>query len=185
MRALILFIVTLFFLGGCSTLHVDHDYDPSYDFSRLAKAAVVYAPNGDGTISLAQQRFAMAIEETLREKGFVLTDRDHADFIMLFHLNVTEKRQLVTDYELVGLYPYHPYYYGTGMVPVTREYRWKEAKIVIDAVDPDGNKIFWRGLATDRLHTFKTPEERVRYTREVVAEILKNFPPTSTDQGEK
>ena len=183
MIRLFLAMLSLFFLSACSSLHVDHDYNPAYDFSKLKKVAIVYAQSDDGTISLAQQRFAAAIKETMERKGFAVTDREHADFLMVFHLNVTEKRQLVTDYEMVGLYPYHPYYYGAGVVPVTREYTWNEAKIVIDAIDPDGNKIFWRGLATDRLHHFETPQERMRYTREVVARILENFPPTH--QGEK
>jgi len=184
MIRLFLSVLALFFLSACSSLHVDHDYNPSYDFSGLKKVAIVYAQSSDGTISLAQQRFATAIRETMQRKGFVVTDRDHADFLMVFHLNVTEKRQLVTDYEMVGIYPYYyPYYYGGGMVPVTREYTWTEAKIVIDAIDPDGNKIFWRGLATDRLHSFETPQERMKYTEEIVTEILKHFPPTH--QGEK
>ncbi|WP_456452965.1 DUF4136 domain-containing protein [Hydrogenimonas sp.] len=180
----------LLLLAGCSSLQVSSDYDPEFDFSRLRKAAILYPESKDDVITLAQQRFAAAIEEELKRKGFTVTDRRHADFLVLFHLNVTERRQLVTDYEMVGLYPYayYPHWYGGyGMaVPVTREYTWTEGKFVVDVIDPKGNRIVWRGVATDRLKEFDTPQERAAYIRQVVAQVLKNFPPhTSQPQGEK
>ncbi|WP_353662126.1 DUF4136 domain-containing protein [Hydrogenimonas sp. SS33] len=178
MRSFLTLLLALW-LGGCSGLQVSTDYNPSYDFGHLKKAAILYAQSEDGVISLAQQRFARAIREVLRQKGFEITDRSHADFIVLFHLDVTRQRQIVTDYEMVGLYPYYPAYYGYygGVVPVTREVTYDEAKIVIDAVDPQGNRIFWRGVATDSLHDFDTPEERMAYIRSVVEKILSRFPP--------
>ena len=185
-RRVFLIAALIGLLTGCSSLQVSTDYNPDYDFSRLKKVAILYPKSNDDVISLAQQRFARAIRDVMRHKGFEVTDKAHADFYMLFHLNVTQKRQVVTDYEMVGLYPYRPYFYGYGVaVPVEREYTWTEGKFIIDAVDPHGNKIFWRGIATDRLHDFKTPEERMAYIKKVVADVLKNFPPTTSSKGAK
>ena len=183
---ILLALLTALFTG-CSTLKVANDYDPGYDFAQVHNVAVVYAQSDDGVISLAQQRFARALREALQSKGYRVTGRDEADLLMFFHLNVTEKRQIVTDYELVGLYPYYPAYYGYygGVVPVTREYTWDEAKIVIDAVDPHGNRVVWRGVATDHLKSFDTPEERMAYIRDVVAKILAQFPPKTSSKGTK
>ena len=179
-------IMLLSLLTGCSSLQVSSDYDPEYDFSHIRKIAILYPESGDHVVTLAQQRFARAIGETLARKGYtVVRDRQKADLLMLFHLNVTERRQLVTDYEMVGLYPYayYPYWYGGyGMVPVTREYTYTEGKFIIDAVDPRGNRIVWRGVATDRLKELKTPEEREAYIRKVVADVLANFPPKPNTQ---
>ncbi len=186
-RRWILLALFTMLVAGCSSLKVGSDYDPQYDFSIIHKIAIVYAPSEDGVVSLAQQRFAKALREALQSKGYEITGRDSADLLMLFHLNVTEKRQIVTDYELVGLYPYYPAYYGYygGVVPVTREYTWNEAKIVIDAVDPHGNRVVWRGVATDRLKSFDTPQERMAYIRDVVTKILADFPPKNSFKGTK
>ncbi|WP_457597732.1 DUF4136 domain-containing protein [Hydrogenimonas sp.] len=173
-------------MAGCSSLQVTSDYNPDYDFSKLHKVAILYPKSDDDVISLAQQRFARAIEETMRRKGFVVTDKQEADFYLLFHLDVTQKRQVVTDYQMVGLYPYYPYYgYGYGLaVPVEREYTWTEGRFIIDAVDPHGNKIFWRGVAVDHLKDFDTPQERMAYIQKVVAEVLADFPPETHTQGD-
>jgi hypothetical protein len=186
-RRLFLYLMALLILAGCSSLRVSSDYDPQYDFSRVHRIAILYPESKDRVITLAQQRFARAIREVLAQKGFkIVDDRKEADLYLLFHLNVTERRQIVTDYEMVGLYPYayYPYWYGGyGMVPVTREYTWTEGKFVIDAVDPRGNRIVWRGVATDRLKELDTPREREAYIRKVVADVLRNFPP-KTDTKE-
>ena len=168
-------------LSGCSTLQVSSDYDPAYDFSGLRSVAILYPASSDGVIGLAQQRFQRAIAQTLREKGFqIVQNRDQADIYILFHLNVTERKQIVTDYQTVGLYPYYPAWYGyPAMVPVTEEYSWQEGKFVVDAVDPKTRRVVWRGVAVDRLKDFKTPRERIEYIRKVVRRIFQNFPPQS------
>lgn len=165
------------FLGACSTMKVSSDYDPTFDFTPLASFAVVYPKSSDGH-SLTQGRIADALVKEMKRKGYRESDKEHADFIVLFHTDVVSKQQVVTDYQMVGYYPYYGGYgWGAPMaVPVTREYNYDEGKIIIDALDPDGNKIFWRAVATDRLKTFDTPQERIEYIRTVVTQSLKSFP---------
>ena len=171
-------IFTLLFFGACSTLQVQHDYNPQYDFSKVHRIAVLYSQSSDHTVSLAQQRFEQAIKSSLRERGFEITDKTHADLYMLFHLDVSTQRQIVTDYQAVGIYPYRLRFYGgTMMIPVQREYTYTEGKIIIDAVDPHGNRVVWRGIATDRLHNFDTPQEKIAYIQKVAQKVLADFPP--------
>jgi len=158
-----LLLATLFLVwSGCSSLNVKSDYDPQFDFSTMKHFAIIYPHNG--AITLTQDRIAKTLSNTMRAKGYLLTDPDHADFYIIFHTDVISKKQIVTDYQTVGLYPY---YYGYGsanrLIPVEHEYTYDEAKIIIDALDPNGNKIFWRGVATDKLRDFKTPQERITY----------------------
>ena len=186
MRLWSVWLALLLLFAGCSSMQVTTDYNPDYDFSKLKKTAILYPKNSDDTVTLAQQRFAKAIAEQMRQKGFIITDKEHADFYTLFHLNVTERRQIVTDYQMVGVYPYYPGYYGYGMaVPIQHEYTWTEGKFIVDTVDPRDNRIFWRGVATDRLKEFDTPRERIEYIRKVVAEVLNNFPPKPNNPKEK
>ncbi len=166
--------------AGCSTMEVDSDYNPKYDFSRLHTFSVIY-PEKDGVSTLTQERIASALVEAMQKKGYVRTDRKDADFYLLFHTDVTEKRQVVTDYQRVGLYPYYGYGpYAPMVVPVQREYEYTEGKIIVDALDPRGNKIFWRGIATDELRSLKTPRERIEYIRKVVDRVLESFPAAKT-----
>ncbi|NPA29152.1 MAG: DUF4136 domain-containing protein [Epsilonproteobacteria bacterium] len=171
------FVFILLIATGCSTLQVKSDYNPDFPFGKLHSVAVLYPKSDNDILSLAQQRFKRAIEETMKAKGYRVTDREHADFFMVFHLDITEKRQVVTDYQMIGLYPYRPFY-GYGMaVPVEREYTWNEGRFILDAVTPRQNTIFWRGIAVDRLHDFDTPQERRAYIQRVVNEVLAKFPP--------
>ncbi len=166
----------MWLLAGCAGLKVQNDCDPQYDFSKVRRFAIVYVQNEDGAVSLARAKRCRAIREILTGKGYEITGREQAELLVVFHLDVTRRRQIVTDYEMVGLYPYYPGYWG-GMVPVTREYTWNEAKIVVDIVDPADNRVVWRSLAVDRLNHFETPQERMAYARKVVAKMFADFPP--------
>ncbi len=169
---LLLSAALLFLVTGCSSLRVSSDYNPGFDFSRLKTFAIVYHKQGNSPM---QQRIVQALTEAFKAKGYVPVSKDKADFYVVFHTNIRNKRQVVTDYQRVGLYPYG---FGTyAMVPIQREYEYKEGKIVVDALDPKTRNIFWRGVATDRLQSFKDPDERMNYARQVAMELLKSFPP--------
>ncbi len=166
----VLFII----IGGCSSIQVKNDYDPGFDFSRLKTFAILYNQSKAGN-SLNQERISKAIKRELDIKGYKETEKKYADFYVVFHTNVTNKTQIVTDYKRVGLYPYR--YWASPRIPVQRQYSYKEGKIIIDALSPKTKQIFWRGIATDRLQSFKSPEERIEYINRVINEVLKSFPP--------
>ena len=171
-------LLTAVFLiwSGCSSLSLQSDYDPKYDFSKLKYFTVIYPQNG--AVTLTQERIAKAVTDEMVSKGFIETDKTHADFYIVFHLDVTTRKQVITDYRTIGLYPYYYGYRASIMtVPLEHEHTCEEARIIIDALDPNGNKIFWRGIATDRFHNFKTSDERKKYIREAVKQIMNAFPP--------
>jgi hypothetical protein len=169
-------IMIVLFLGACSTLKVQTDYNPEYDFSRLETFAVVHKERaGDDTLN--SDRILRAITRTLAEKGYNEHAQQDADFYVLFHTDVRSKTQIDTDYEYVGLFPYGYYgYFPMAMVPTTRVSTYEEAQLIVDIVRPEGNRIIWRGMATDRVKSYKTPQERTRYIDEVISAILKSFP---------
>jgi len=177
MKKLSFSLIFALLLTGCASLRVQSDYDPQFAFQTLHSVAVLYPKSDNRALSLAQQRFHDALAAQLRAKGYRLTDKTHADFYMLFHLDITQKSQIVTDYRMMGLFPYRPFY-GYGMaVPVEREYSWNEGRFIVDAVLPAQNRIIWRAIAVDRLHDFDTPQERQAYIQRVVNEVLAKFPP--------
>ncbi len=161
------------FLSGCSTIHVQNDYNPKYDFSRLRTFSILYDHSSAGS-SLNQDRIAKALKRELEAKGYIETEKKFADFYIVFHTNVKNKTKIVTDYERVGLRSYR--YWAEPRVPVQRQYDYKEGKIIVDALDPKTKQVFWRGTATDMLQSFNTPAERIEYINKVAKEVMSAFP---------
>ncbi len=170
-----LFAVMLLLFAGCSSLQVQNDYNPQYNFSRLESFAIV-SPKRSSVITLTQERLKSAIEEALLEKGYQMAPKQSADFLVVFHTDVTRMKEVVNDYESLGLYPYDYGYWGPAYIPSRYEYTYDEAKIVIDMLDPKSKRVFWRGTATDLLHDFDTPQQRIAYIKGVVRKILAPFP---------
>ncbi len=177
MRRVILFITILFF-AGCSSLRIQNDYNPQFDFKRLKSFAVV-VPKNSSVITLTQERLKRAIKRTLEEKGYKSVPKESADFLVAFHTDVTKIKEIVNDYDSIGIYPYDYGFWGPPYIPTRYEYIYNEAQIVIDAIDPTTKKVFFRGTATDLLRDFKTPEERIAYINSVVRKILASFPSAS------
>lgn len=182
-RIYIIFVmVSTLIFSGCSTLQIQSDEDPDFDFASLKTYAVLKQTKGK-IDSLTYGHIVRAIEKSLDAKGYTRSDRQNADFLIMVHTNVKEKSQVVTDYQDFGIRPYgygcgYGYgVYGGGMVmPVQRSYTYEEGKLMLDAIENADKKIFWRGIATDELHNLDTAKKRIKYIDNVVDQIFKAFP---------
>ncbi len=170
MRYYLFLLVTLLF-GACSTLEVQNDYDPSYDFSKVKSFAIVHKQK-EGEDGLTVKRIEKALEKALEAKGLVASQPQKADLLFLFHLNVMNKTEIYTDYQMVGYGRY-----GGMVISTPRSYNYDEGKLIIDAYDPKINQTVYRVVLTDELKHRKTPKEREKYIDEAIAKALKNFPP--------
>jgi len=169
---------------GCSTLKVDIDYDTAYDFEGKTKYAIAHNDR-ESDNSLVIDRVKSAIQESLSKHSFEEVSKDKADLIFVYHVNVTQRSDIRTDYERVGYgsYGYGFGYggygggYGTRIVAVPSTYRWTEGRLIIDALNPKTNKIVWRGVVSDELtRSETTPDEKTKYINDVVTKLLKKFP---------
>ena len=148
MKVIALLVFSLFF-WGCSSLRVATDYNPDFIFEKLSTYAIVHKEKiGDNT--LKNDRIKRAIHEQMELKGYQTTSRDSADFLILFHTDVTTRKQIDTSYRFVGIYPYYYGFHSMMLMPSTRTHTYKESKLIVDMVDPSNNKIIWRAVATDR-----------------------------------
>ena len=173
----ILFSIFLMLLiSGCSSLKVATDYDPSADLTPPKNFAIIHkALKGEDT--LTSDRIIAALKNELVQQGYKETDKNTADFYLLFHTGVTSKTRIDTDYQHVNMYPYsYGYGYRTVAVPQTRTYTYDEGKLIVDAVVPEKNKIIWRGTAIDYLKHLDTPEEKTAYINKVLKALMKKFP---------
>ena len=165
-------MISLWVFAGCSSLRVNVDYDPDYDFQAQKSFAIAYY-NKEGEDTLFNDRLIRALEVDLQSKGYTKSVKEEADLIVTFHTNVENKVSIDTDYQMIG---YARYGYGGGMVATTRTYNYQKGTLIIDLLNPKDEKIVWRGTATDILKEHKTPQERIEYLNKVVEKTMASFP---------
>lgn len=171
MRYLVGFFIA-FFVSACSTLSVQNDYDPSYDFSKVKSFAVVHKTK-EGENALVAKRIRQALETALEAKNLKKVDAKKADLVFLYHINVTNKTEIYTDYQMVGYGRY-----GGMVISTPRSYNYDEGKLVIDAYDPKINQTVYRVELRDEIKYQKTPMERQAYINKAIQKALEKFPPT-------
>jgi hypothetical protein len=174
----ILILAALIFTG-CTTISVNQDYDPAYDFAKLKTYGFIPITEEAGIDQLNATRLGDAIKENLNTKGYTLSD--NADFgIALFFTKDTK-----TSIQSTGGYGYG-YGYGYrgygGMGGSTYVSQYDEGTLVIDVVDMAKQELVWRGIGTGVLSENPSVEERTANINYAVTEILAQFPPTKTEE---
>ncbi|MBE0572222.1 MAG: DUF4136 domain-containing protein [Ignavibacteriaceae bacterium] len=172
-------ILAALILTSCSSISVNQDYDPAYDFSKLKTYGFIPITEEAGIDQLNATRLGDAIKENLNAKGYTLSE--NADFgIALFFTKDTK-----TSIQSSGGYGYG-YGYGYrgygGMGGSTYVSQYDEGTLVIDFVDMAKQELVWRGVGTGVLDETPTVEERTANINYAVAEILAQFPPTKAEE---
>ena len=185
MRFLFPILISLL-ISGCSSLKVETDFDPNVTMTPPKSFHIVHKAQIDEN-TLTSERIIKALQKELEDQGYQHSSKESADFFILFHTGVTTKSRVTTDYKRVNMYPYsygggfgygYRGYGGHGTVTVaeSKNYTYKEGKLIVDAVFPEGNRIFWRGIAKDQLHSLDNPQERTEYINKVLHTLMKKFP---------
>jgi hypothetical protein len=172
---IVILITAALFLTGCSTISVNQDYDPGYDFSKLKTFGFIPITSEAGIDQINADRLSSAIKSNLGVKGYTLSEQ--ADFgIALFFTKDTK-----TSVQSSGGYGYG-YGYGYrgygGMGGSTYVTQYDEGTLVIDFIDIAENKLVWRGIGTGALSETPSVEERTEKINNAVTQILEQFPPT-------
>jgi hypothetical protein len=168
-------LIAVLFFAGCSTISVNQDYDPTYDFSKLKTFGFIPITEEAGIDQLNATRLGDAIKANLTAKGYTLSD--NADFgIALFFTKDTK-----TSIQSTGAYGYG-YGYGYrgygGMGGSTYVTQYEQGTLVIDFVDMAKQELIWRGVGTGALSESPSIEERTANINNAVTQILAQFPPT-------
>jgi len=172
---IVILMTAALFLTSCSTISVNQDYDPAYDFSKLKTFGFIPITSEAGIDQINATRLSDAIKSNLTAQGYTLSE--NADFgIALFFTKDTK-----TSVQSSGGYGYG-YGYGYrgygGMGGSTYVTQYEEGTLVIDFIDIAENKLVWRGVGTGALSESPSVEERTENINNAVAQILEQFPPT-------
>jgi hypothetical protein len=175
---MIAIVVAIILSPGCSSISVNQDYDPAYDFSKLKTFGFIPITSEAGIDQLNADRLGEALKTNLMAKGFTLAEQ--ADFgIALFFTKSTK-----TDITTTGGYGYgYGYgYRGYGGMGYTDIYQYDEGTLVIDFIDMAENKLVWRGIGSGVMSDNPSVEERTANVNNAVMQILDQFPPDKTQK---
>jgi hypothetical protein len=182
-------------LGGCSTMEISTDYNPSANFSGLRSYNWLPGPQGnpdDPRInnSLLDGRIRSAVESQLAAQGYEKQVSGTPDFFVGYHAAVEKKLDVITidDYyshASVGGPGYRP---GSSLVyghqgrtwggsSQTHVVQYDEGTLILDIVDPQTRKLLWRGSAQAEVNLSGSPEKKQEKVNEAVRRMLERFPP--------
>jgi hypothetical protein len=178
--------VTLF-VGACSGIFVNQDYNPGTDFSALRTWDWMPAPSrptGDRRSQNPEvdMRIRTAVETGLQERGFSRDTTGNPDFRVGYQITLSDR----VDFETVNTYwgPGWGYtgvygaYYGPVMGTSNTYARgYTSGTFVLDFFDVASRELVWRGTAEGNLRDYKTAEEKQERANKVVKRILQQFPP--------
>ncbi len=166
-------------LWSCSRSPVSYDYDPGIDFVAFKSYQWLkkdHTGQEDPRIrnDLLDERIQRAIDDTLTRRNYIRQENGPVDFKVSYQLGI-EKRTDVDEIETGIGFGYRFTHLGFRTDTIVREYN--EITLYIDMIDPDTQKLIWRGMRTYRYQKGGTVAEREARIQAIVAEILNGFPP--------
>jgi len=169
--AVILALIAIVFLTGCSTIQVETDYNREVDFSKYKTYR--WIPHVKGTEDnplmndpLIESHVRNAVNTEMAKKGFTKIEEGHPDFLMAYYFTARNR---------VDVTHYYGYWY-----PQTNVYRYQEGTLVIDMVDREEKQLIWRGWATGVLEDRSRINDQINYS---VQKLLKKYPPDARKEG--
>jgi hypothetical protein len=168
-------------LNACGAIPVSTDYNPGWEMPADASYAWIKRPSAhvDPMIDndLVAGRVRRAVDDQLAGKGLRAVASDaEASLLITYHIGEEEKLDISTFHSNFGYYPCWRCY-GPGFDSEVWVNQYTQGKLVVDIIDAKTKELVWRGIASRRVPSFKTPGERDTYIRETVAAIFQKFPP--------
>ena len=163
---IVLTVITMVALAGCSTMSAQSDYDPGYDFSKLKTYSWIPNPQLAQSDELFDKNFRGSMDKQLAAKGFSQTD-SNPDFKVAYHGDVQSKVD-VTNWG----YRYPGWYGGVEV------YQYEEGTLIVDFVDAASGELIYRSTIKAEIDRRSSDfERRQKRINEAVEKILKDFPP--------
>lgn len=182
MRRFGLFFLLSLMLISCQSSKVAIDYDTQTDFSQLQ--TYVWQTSNDNTDSSADTPQDPLLTERARQaisKAMPLqksTSEETADVLLRFQLNSVTQTEEPKTRGGIGLGSAGG---STGVgislsLPLGKEKVVKRVQLVIDFLNPDNQRLLWRG--TNQINIGEdSPEEISQKINAAVSEILARYPP--------
>ena len=186
--------MTVSLISGCSGISISQDYDREVDFQAMRsydwrQTPVTEATKDSPMTPLIADRIRNAIVHELGARK-VHRDETSPDFLIDYHLTVESRISSTPVTTTVG-YGFGTYgrYGGIGISAAPDIRTYDEGTLVIDFYLADGNRMVWRGLASQIVDKHEKPEKVTEQINTAVRMILAQFPPEAKsgkgDAGER
>jgi Domain of unknown function (DUF4136) len=192
-RTIIVSLIALLTLAGCSSFSVVSDYDSSMPFGMYRTyrwSAEGSSRIGDDVLAknpLIYKHIRSAVDRELQAKGFQLREKGPVDFIVSTSAGIHER--VTIGPPTVGVYYHYGHYwrgprYSTGFWydpygPYPRLTYYEEGTLVIDIIDAKRDDIAWRGVGRGILKDYESTTDMHHDIDTAVMKILAKFPPIS------
>lgn len=177
-------ITFLFFiLSGCTSF-VDVDYDNSINFADLNTFRIISKPirvSSDTRINspFMQERVVNELNVALANKGFKkLTN--NAELEVNYYLDIKQEVETEDSGVIaigIGSSSHHSSVGFGFSIPLGEASSIDKLVLTIDIISAKTEKLIWRGSLGYSLYAGSTPESYTKLVKELVVEILENFPP--------
>lgn len=166
-------VLILLVFASCTSVRVATDYDRKANFTDYNSFAF-YKPGIDKAEinDLDKKRILRAIDAELSAKG--LTKKESPSLLVSIFTKERERVDVYNNNFGYG-WGWRPWYYG-GYYGNTVS-RSTEGSLYIDFIDAKTNELVWQGIGSARLITSGDIDEKEKRIKEIVREILAEYPP--------
>ncbi len=181
--SLLVTLVMVTGLLGCSSVQVSQDYVNTAAFSQLQTynwhpQPVKYGDDVRESNPLLHRRFVETISTVFAEKRYSMVPQ--ADFLVTYKYSITQK---IESYPNTAYYGYgygygrnrHYSRIGFGVGSDIRQY--DVGTLIIDIYDSTTNTVIWRGKGSDIVTSHPSPQQTTEMVNRLVREVLVQFPP--------
>lgn len=176
MKKILIILIAVVFLHSCKSIDVATDYDKEVDFNKYNTYAFFKPGIDQAEISdLDKKRILRAIDFELSKKG--MRKSENPDLLVSIFTQTKEKLNIYQNNFGYG-WGWNPYFWGPPGNRTTSSTSI-EGTLFIDLIDGSRNELVWQGLGTGALsQNVERKEEKIR---EIVKEILEEYPPEKED----
>ncbi|MCG8308580.1 MAG: DUF4136 domain-containing protein [Cytophagales bacterium] len=179
-----LWLLSIIFLGACSSITVTSDYDKEVDFTKYKTFEYYgWTEESDKILNrFDKERIEQAFGAEFAKRGLKYVD-DGGDMVVSLFIVVDKKTSTTayTNHYNMGGYGYGPgwgWYGGYGgMGTSTTTYSEQDylvGTLVVDVFDKAGKKLIWQSVGQKTVDD--NPNTRDKNTAKVAAAIMKPFP---------
>jgi hypothetical protein len=181
MRIINIVLVSLMLSACASSVNIDYDKDANFKKFKtynIEKTPVRVSVDTRIDSPFMQERVAKELDAVLTKKGFKYL-KGNAELTVKYYLDI--RREVETDGSSVSVG------FGTSsrssavgmgfMVPVGETNSIDKLVLTIDVISSKTDTLIWRGSLGYTLVDGATPETYSRLIKDLVSEILENFPP--------
>lgn len=172
-------IISIFLLGGCSSVKISYDYDKQADFAKYKTYAFTEGSQNLAINEINRSRILSAIDTEMAAKGF--TKSDNPDVLLDIFVKAEQRTEATATSTGPGAYGYGgPWRYGYGGGFTTTQINYNqyiEGTMFINMVDKAYEKLVWQGRGTKTIDEDATPEKRETNINYAVKQIFMKYPP--------